>query len=121
MAELFAIAVPILPGKTSQWKKFVSEIRGNKKREFEISRQELGVRERTFLQQTPNGDFAIVTLEGENPTNSFEKFMSGRDPFTKWFINEVKEIHGIDFSQAPALALPEMIVDSGRLISTSPN
>ena len=115
MAKLFAIAVPILPGKTSQWKKFASELNREKKKDFEISCNELEVRERTFLQETPAGDFAIVTLEGNNPSEAFEKFTTGRDPFTKWFLNEVKEIHGIDFSQTINAPLPELIIDSGRV------
>jgi hypothetical protein len=115
MAKLFAIAVPILPGKTIQWKKFASELNGVKKKDFEISCNELEIRERTFLQQTPAGDFAIVTIEGDNPSGAFEKFTTGRDPFTKWFLNEVKEIHGIDFSQINNTSLPEMIVDSGNI------
>jgi hypothetical protein len=31
------------------------------------SRRQAGVRERTFLQSTPIGDFVIVTLEGDDP------------------------------------------------------
>ena len=40
------------------------------KAEMDKSRENAGVHERTFLQETPNGDFVILTFEGENPADS---------------------------------------------------
>ena len=37
------------------------------KAEMDKSRENAGVHERTFLKETPNGDFVISTFEGENP------------------------------------------------------
>ncbi len=99
MTTLFATAIPVLPGKTEQLKKFTSDLTGRYKNEFNESRKKLGVQERSFLQSTPTGDMVIVTLEGENPEAAFEKFNQGTDEFTKWFAAQVKEIHGIDLSQ----------------------
>ena len=64
------------------------------------------------MQTTPQGDFVIVTLEGENPENAFKSFAKTEDEFTKWFIKEVKEIHGMDLTTPPKGTLPELIVDS---------
>ena len=55
MAKLIAMAIPVLPGKTPQWKKFSDELKGNRYNDFQESRKKLGVRERTFLQTTPQG------------------------------------------------------------------
>lgn len=112
MSKLFAIAIPILPGKTEQTKKFTNELKTRYKKEFSESRKRLGVQERTFLQKGPNGDMVIVTLEGENPQQAFTKFAAGNDEFTKWFISQVKELHGIDLSNPPAGAMPELIYES---------
>ena len=73
---------------------------------------ELGVRERTFHQQTPQGDFVIVTLEGNDPEAAFAKFGQGTDPFTTWFKAQVKEIHGMDLGQPPPVPMPKLMVDS---------
>jgi hypothetical protein len=112
MKRIFAIAVPILPGKTAQWKNFVSELKGKRSEEFVESRKRLGVRERTFLQSTPNGDIVVVTLEGNDPAGSFKTFGNGTDPFTKWFIGQVKEIHGIDLTSPNPGPMPELMIDS---------
>lgn len=112
MKNLLAISFPILPGKTNQFKKFISELKTKHFDEFEKSRKELGVRERTFLQHTPMGDFVLVTLEGNDPQGAFTKFGKGTDAFTKWFSKEVKEINGVDLANPPAGPLPELIIDS---------
>ena len=112
MKKLFAMAVPILPGKTSMFKKFMKELSTTHAAGFEESRKKLGVRERTFFQSTPIGDMVIVTLEGENPEMAFTNFGKGKDEFTQWFAKNVKEIHGFDLSSPPPGPMPEMVIDS---------
>jgi hypothetical protein len=110
---LFAIAIPIPAGKLEQWNGFIGQLGGAKKADFAASRKKLGVRERTFHQKTPMGDFVIVTLEGDDPASAFTKFGQGTDPFTKWFSAEVKAIHDVDLTAPPPGPLPMLIVDSG--------
>ena len=112
MKQLFAMAVPILPGKTAQFKKFISELNGERYTDFVKSRKKLDVHERTFFQSTPQGDSVIVTLEGADPASAFKNFASINDEFTNWFAKEVKEIHGFDLKSPPQGPLPELIVDS---------
>lgn len=120
MSQFFAMAVPILPGKTEEFKSFTNELNGSRSEEFKASRKKLNVRERTFLQETPQGDFVLVTLEGENPEAAFQQFAQGNDEFTKWFLDHVKSIHGLDLSQPPQGALPKMIIDSGEIKVSEP-
>ena len=110
---LFAIAVPILADKAEHFKAFIGALNGAKKADFAASRKRLGVRERTFHQQTPMGDFVIVTLEGDDPAGAFKKFGQGDDAFTKWFVAEVKNIHGVDVTAPPPGPMPTQIIDTG--------
>ena len=112
MKKLFAMAIPILPGKTSQFKKFKDELNGKRNSEFSKSRKKLNVHERTFFQSTPMGDFVIVTLEGNDPESAFKSFAAANDDFTNWFSKEVKEIHGFDLKNPPKGPMPEMVLDS---------
>jgi len=119
MTKLTAVAIPILPGKTEQWKKFSSELKTRYKKEFNESRKNLGVQERTFFQPTPQGDFVIVTLEGENPGEAMKKFGTASDEFTKWFVSQAKEIHGVDLSQPNTLPpTPELVIETEPIEET---
>jgi hypothetical protein len=109
---LMAVAFPIAPGKTDEWKRFIAELNGARRAEFVASRKAIGARERTFMQPTPMGDLVVVTLEGDNPGQSFGKFVGSTDPFTLWFLKQVKEIHGIDLTQAASGPMPELVIDS---------
>ena len=113
--SMFAMALPILPGKTEDWKRFVSELSGTRRSQFEDSRRNLGVREQTFLQHTPMGDFVVVTLEGDNPAQAFATFGQGQDEFTSWFKDQVMTAHGVDLGAPPQGPLPELVLDSGAV------
>ena len=110
--SLMAYAIPIQPGKTPAWRKWADELNGPRRREFTASRERFGVRERTFLQETPQGDVAIVTLEGDDPAGAFDKMMNNADPFTDWFIERAKEFHGLDPSHMSKAPSPVLVVDS---------
>ncbi len=109
---LVASAFPILPGKTDDWRRFTGELNGARRQEYEASRKGLGVRERSFLQPTPMGDLVIVTLEGDDPAGAFARFAASTDAFAIWFLQQVKQIHGIDLGQVASGPVPELVVDS---------
>ncbi|HEY6057595.1 MAG TPA: hypothetical protein VIV06_06145, partial [Candidatus Limnocylindrales bacterium] len=109
-----AVAIPILPGKTPEWRAFIEEVNGPRRHEFAESRRRAGVRERTFLQQTPMGDLVIVTLEGDDPARSFGQLMSATDEFSQWFGQHAIAVHGN--LPAPTSGPPsELVVDSDRV------
>jgi hypothetical protein len=110
---MLAIAIPILPGKTDAWRSFIAELNGPRKDEFDASRRRLGVRERTFFEQTPMGDLVLVTLEGDDPAGAFAAFGQGSDDFTTWFKQQVQAVHGVDLGAPPPGPLPELVADTG--------
>jgi len=110
---LVAVAFPILPGKTPEWRAWMQELSGPRHDEFVESRRKAGVHERTFLQSTPMGDLVIVTLEGDDPMRAFGQLMNATDAFTKWFIERATAVHGLDPSVALTGAPSELVADSG--------
>jgi hypothetical protein len=112
---LMAVAFPILPGKTPEWRAWQAELNGPRHAEFTESRRRVGVHERTFLQTTPMGDLVIVTLEGDYPAQALGRMMSANDVFTGWFLERVKALHGVDLTGPMPDAPSELLVDSGLL------
>jgi hypothetical protein len=109
---LMAVALPILPGKTEEWRAWMDEVNGPRREDFDESRRRAGVHERTFLQSTPMGDLVIVTLEGEDPGAAFGKMMNANDEFTSWFTARAKEIHGVDLTLPPTGSPSELVIDT---------
>jgi hypothetical protein len=116
---MMAVAFPILPGKTAEWRSWMEEVNGPRRAEFDASRKAAGVHERTFLQQTPMGDLVLVTLEGDDPGRAFGKMMSADDEFTKWFTERAHAIHGVDLTLPPTKAPSELVVDTDRAVAVA--
>jgi Family of unknown function (DUF6176) len=107
-----AVAFPILPGKTAEWRAWMDELNSSRRQEFVDSRKRAGVHERTFLQPTPMGDLVIVTLEGDDPGHAFGLMMGATDAFTTWFLERAKAIHGVDLTVPMTGSPSELVVDS---------
>ena len=96
---LFAVCMPILPGKKEKWLEKMAEIGEEPGRTFfRQSREAAGVHERSFLQETPNGDFVILTFEGDDPAAGFGQIMANMPPD---FAEFAKEVHGLDAGAPP--------------------
>lgn len=115
MSRLLAMSIPILPGKEAEWQQFVRDLKDTKLEEFQSLRRKFGVRERTFYQQTPQGSFVVVTMEGEDPENALRKFAAQNDSFSRWFFERAKAVHGFDLSMLNSMPFPQQVLDSGPL------
>lgn len=111
--QQIAFVAPVLPGKEKQARTFFEALRGSRHAEYLESRRRIGIHERTYLQKTPQGEMVIVTVSGENPAAGLARFGEGTDDFTEWFVQQVKDLPGLDLRQPLPGELPELIVDSG--------
>ena len=51
------VVAPILPGKAEAWRRFIQEMWGSRRREYEASRRRLGIRvERAWISETRQAD-----------------------------------------------------------------
>jgi hypothetical protein len=109
---LIAMAMPILPGKKAKWQEMADSFdKEPMKSKLKRSRDAAGVRERSFLQETPHGDFVIVTLEGEDLPAAFAKMMS--DPEMADFAAWAADVHGMD-PNTPPPPMPKLVYDSAK-------
>jgi hypothetical protein len=112
---LNAVVFPILPGKTAEWREFVGELNGARRADFAESRRRVGAHERTYLQSTPMGDIVIVTLEADDPARAFSEMVRATDPFTLWFLDRVKALHGVDLGVPMTGSPSELVLDTLRV------
>jgi hypothetical protein len=97
-----AIALPILPGKTEEWRRVVQEATGPRRNEVDDMHRRLNIRQANwFLQQTPHGDLAIVVLEGDGAAEAFPKLGQSNEPFDVWFKEKIGATYGISLSEPP--------------------
>lgn len=106
---LIALSLPILPGKKAKWQEMIDQVTdGPMKARMDALRKAAGVHERTFVQETPHGDFVIITLEGNDPLTAFGEMMA--DPSMADFAVWAADVHGMDPDAPPPS--PRLIYDS---------
>jgi hypothetical protein len=94
-----AFVAPILPGKLEAWRRFNQETLGRWRSQHDAANSRSGItRELAWLQQTPDGDLAIIYLEVEDPERLFADLAISDDPYTAWFRQQVLDIHGLDLA-----------------------
>ena len=108
----YAFFVPILPGQEEADRRFMAEMVGARRAEFEASRRRHGMRtERVWQQSTPQGTFAVIYVEVDDPGQAFASIASSTDPFDVWFREQALAVHGLDLSQPMPGPLNEQVLD----------
>jgi hypothetical protein len=95
-----AFAAPILPGKTESAKRWGSEIRGARHKEYEDYRKRYGItKEFAGIQQTPQGELFVGYFETADVDQANQAFAASNQPFDVWFKEQLREFTGQDFNQ----------------------
>ena len=103
---IIAMCMPILAGKKEKWQAMMDQVTNDPN--FAASRENAGVHERSFLQETPAGYFVILTFEGDYPEASFAKIMQNMPTD---FAEFAMDVHGLDVN-APPPPMPKLVLDT---------
>ena len=96
---------PILAGTEEGWRRFLQELAGSRREEYEDLRRRLGVTgQKVWLVRTRGGEAAASYLECEEPTRIVTRLVASTEPFDLWLKGKLSEFHGCDFA----------LFDSGR-------
>lgn len=102
---------PVLSGKTETDVRRIGEHFNEDPQGYAESRRRSGVTlERAYLQTTPMGSFVVAYLEGDKPLAEMLAAPAQSDlEIDRYFVQAVKEIHGVDLTQAPTGPAPELL------------
>jgi hypothetical protein len=94
-------AIPVLPGKEELDRQTLDEMEGSRREEYEAALKEAGItRQAIWHEQTPDGTLALVYIEADDPDAAM-RFTSSDAPISQFFVEQMREVHGIDVSQQP--------------------
>jgi hypothetical protein len=101
----FAFSIPVVPGKEELDRNTLDEMLGARRADYEAALKRAGItRQAIWHQETPVGTVAVVYVEGEDPEAGVARFSASDDEFNTWFREQMKEVHGVDISQAQLVA-----------------
>ena len=100
MVEI-VFAVPVVPGKEELDRQSLDEMAESRRDEYEAALREAGItRQAVWHQETPDGTLALVYIQADNP-DAAQRFNRSDTDISRWFVEKMKEVHGIDVSQPP--------------------
>ena len=97
----FAFSIPVVQGKEELDRSTLDEMLEARRAEYEAALRQAGLtRQAVWHQETPDGTVAVVYVEGDDPEAGIAQFGSSDQPLNTWFRAQMKEVHGVDISQA---------------------
>ena len=98
MAEI-VFAIPVVAGKEELDRQVMDEMANSRREEYEAALKDAGItRQAVWHQQTPGGTIALVYIEADNP-EAAQRFTSSDADISRWFVEQMQEVHGVDVSQ----------------------
>jgi DNA polymerase III delta prime subunit len=112
-----AFSFPLRAGKTQEWRTWIREILGPHRSEYEAFSQKLGLKtQRAYLQHTPQGDQAIIYLEGHDLQRTFQVLQTSQNPFVVWVRQRINDLFdGVDLTQTDLGSLSQYVFDGLNL------
>lgn len=101
------LTFPILPGKVEAWRRFCQELAGSRKKQYEASRQRLGVsHESMALMETSFGAMAVTTLEAPDAPRALSALIVSDHSFDIWYRARLNELHGVNLVGMEQISQP---------------
>jgi|GEM_PF-2692794 len=108
-----AMAVPLLPGQTDAWRALAEQVGGDGRADFDDLHHRVGLQEKWWLEETPEGDLAIMYLESDDLDRAVSGLVASDHPYDVWYKEQLRQLQGADWGAAertPA-ATSELLLD----------
>ncbi len=104
---------PVLPGKTEADIRRIAERFRAEPEAYWESRRAVGISfERAYWQHTPMGDFVVAYVESKGSVAETVAAMAqDTSRMSRFFAENVHEVHGVDMTQPPQGAPPEIVAE----------
>jgi hypothetical protein len=100
---------PILPGKAEAWRRFMQEMLGSRRQEYEASRRRLGIQtERAWISETRQETIGIIIIETDHLEQALIALATSNHPFDCWFREQLLALQGLDLTRPDPVLLPNL-------------
>ena len=105
----YCFVQPVAPGGEEAMKTWVKQgIKGNKGHDAFFKQAGI-TREQVWVQRTPMGDFAVVSMEIADVAKAFGLIATSKDPWAVQFRAFIQKAHGVDVTKP--MPPNELVVD----------
>jgi hypothetical protein len=103
---LICAVVPVRPGQEERVRRFRDEMGDEGRGRYEELNRRAGIsRHAIWLQQLPSGWVSVNLFEVDDPSR-FPRQFDESDPFDRWWLEFVREVHGLDLQAVSVVPAP---------------
>ncbi len=105
-------AAPILPGKAEAWRRFMQELLGNRRQDFDdVCRRLEILAMRCWIAETAKGDIGVIAVIASQPKQIMVYLSASDLPFDHWFRSQLAVLQGLDISGPPRMPPSDLVLD----------
>ena len=107
---VLAMAMPIPPGKIEALEQHLADAKNHP--DLDATFTGFGIsRETWHVQETEQGDWLVLVFDADDPFAMLQEFARSNDDLPTWQRQSIREILGVDLSQAPPAPPSRLIFD----------
>lgn len=100
MCNEMRLIIPVLPGKSEAWRRFLQELEGSRGSEFAHWCQTLGMEIKSLkLYDSLGCALILLTVEAQTSTEIVEILAHQESPFNHWLLSQIQNLHGLDLTR----------------------
>lgn len=105
-------AAPILPGKAEAWRRFMQELMGERRPDYEDTCRRLDVQAmRGWITETARGDIGVIAVIASRPEQVLVGLSESERPFERWFRFQLATLQGVDINRPPRMPPTDLVLD----------
>lgn len=105
-------AAPILPGKAEAWRRFMQEMMGDRRQDYEDACRRLGIRAmRGWVAETTRGDIGVIAVIASRPEQVMVELSESNVPFDRWFRIQLETLQGLDITRPPRIPPSDLVLN----------
>ena len=110
-----AAAIPLLPGKSEAWRRWVQELQESRRADYAAFLSRLGVlHARFWIAEMASGEVVVSYLDVKDPIALTVALEMSQHPFDIWYRQQLREFHGADVGPFYRWRLDQVIVWPNR-------
>lgn len=97
---VIATAIPLLPGKSEAWRRWVQELQSSRHAEYVAALRRWGIcAARFWISDAGSSEVVISYFETQDGDTLTEALATSQHPFDVWYRQKLREFHGLDAVQ----------------------
>ena len=105
-------AVPILPGRSEGWRRFLQDMMESRRPEYEESRRRLGIsQEQIWIAETVNGSVAVVAVTAVQPEHVLARLADSSLAVDRWYREQLLALQGVDLTKPLSRVSPQLVLE----------